>query len=99
MGITRSLTLPFFLLSCSGSGEKEQWGTDSLSEALFKTPERDYYPETWFHYIGGNVSKPGITADLEAIAQAVSPVFNCSTAPVGVAWRFAPDPIPERGLG
>ncbi len=64
------LTLPFFLFSCSGSGEKEQWGTDSLSEALFKTPERDYYPETWFHYIGGNVSKPGITADLEAIAQA-----------------------------
>ncbi|HBC38037.1 MAG TPA: hypothetical protein DDZ69_08540, partial [Porphyromonadaceae bacterium] len=27
-------------------------------------------PETWYHFIGGNVSKPGITADLEAIAKA-----------------------------
>ncbi len=44
--------------------------SDLLSEAEFKAPEREYYPETWYHYIGGNVSKPGITADLEAIAQA-----------------------------
>lgn len=27
-------------------------------------------PQTWFHLIGGNVSKDGITADLEAIARA-----------------------------
>ncbi|MGN0826345.1 MAG: glycosyl hydrolase [Kiritimatiellia bacterium] len=27
-------------------------------------------PETWFHFIGGNVSSNGITADLEAIASA-----------------------------
>ena len=27
-------------------------------------------PETWFHLIGGNVSKPGLTADLEAIRDA-----------------------------
>ncbi len=60
----------FFLFSCLGSGDKGQWGRDSLSVALFKTPEREYYPETWYHFIGGNVSKPGITADLEGIAQA-----------------------------
>ena len=36
----------------------------------FKSPPKVYYPETWFHYIGGNVSLPGITADLEAIAGA-----------------------------
>ncbi|MCG6191506.1 glycosyl hydrolase, partial [Maribellus maritimus] len=29
-----------------------------------------YHPETWFHFIGGNVAKEGITADLEAIAGA-----------------------------
>ena len=39
-------------------------------EELFKSPPQIYYPETWFHYIGGNVSKEGITADLEAIAGA-----------------------------
>lgn len=35
----------------------------------FLSPPKVYYPETWFHYIGGNVSKEGITADLEAIAE------------------------------
>ncbi|GAA3994161.1 hypothetical protein GCM10022210_55350 [Mucilaginibacter dorajii] len=33
------------------------------------SPPKVYYPETWFHLIGGNVSKKGITADLEAIAR------------------------------
>ncbi len=37
---------------------------------LFKNPTKVYHPETWFHFIGGNVSKAGITADLEAIAKA-----------------------------
>lgn len=36
----------------------------------FRTPDKIFYPETWFHYIGGNVSKEGITKDLEAIASA-----------------------------
>lgn len=37
---------------------------------VFKNPPKDYHPQTWFHYIGGNVSKEGITDDLEAIAKA-----------------------------
>ena len=36
----------------------------------FAQPEKVHYPQTWFHYIGGNVSHEGITADLEAIAGA-----------------------------
>ena len=36
----------------------------------FKNPPKIYYPETWFHFIGGNVSKEGIAADLEAIEHA-----------------------------
>lgn len=43
---------------------------NALSESEFKNPDKSHYPETWFHFIGGNVSKTGITADLEAIAQA-----------------------------
>ena len=39
-------------------------------EAAFLAPPKVYYPETWFHYIGGNVAAGGITADLEAIAHA-----------------------------
>lgn len=34
------------------------------------TPPPEYRPETWFHFIGGNIGKPGISADLEAIAGA-----------------------------
>jgi hypothetical protein len=37
---------------------------------LFRNPTKVYHPETWFHFIGGNVAKAGITADLEAIANA-----------------------------
>ena len=39
-------------------------------EEAFASPPKVFYPETWFHYIGGNVSPEGITADLEAIAAA-----------------------------
>ncbi|TVP79768.1 MAG: hypothetical protein EA353_05430, partial [Puniceicoccaceae bacterium] len=35
--------------------------------ADFKEPAQTYRPETWFHLIGGNVDKTGLTADLEAI--------------------------------
>jgi hypothetical protein len=36
----------------------------------FVNPPKTYHPATWFHFIGGNVSKEGITKDLEAIAKA-----------------------------
>ena len=36
----------------------------------FKEPAQHYRPETWFHLIGGNVDKSGLTADLEAIREA-----------------------------
>jgi len=39
-------------------------------EVSFQNPSKIYHPETWFHFIGGNVSKDGITLDLEAIAKA-----------------------------
>ena len=64
-----SLSL-FLLISCSGMQEKQRIETDLLNENTFRKPDKTYYPETWFHFIGGNVSKEGITADLEAIAAA-----------------------------
>lgn len=38
--------------------------------AAFRQPPQVFHPETWFHFIGGNVATQGITADLEAIAGA-----------------------------
>ena len=39
-------------------------------EDSFKEPDKIFYPETWFYFIGGNISKEGIDADLEAISKA-----------------------------
>ena len=39
-------------------------------EVAFQSPPQVYHPQTWFHFIGGNVAFEGITADLEAIAGA-----------------------------
>ena len=36
----------------------------------FKLPPINYHPETWFHFNGNNISKEGITLDLEAIKYA-----------------------------
>lgn len=43
---------------------------DARDSLCFSRPDKIFYPETWFHYIGGNVSLEGITKDLEAIAAA-----------------------------
>ncbi len=39
-------------------------------EAAFLQPPKVFWPETWFHFIGGNVSAEGIDADLQAIHDA-----------------------------
>ena len=39
-------------------------------EAAFHYPDKVFYPETWFHFIGSNLSKEGVVADLQAIADA-----------------------------
>ena len=39
-------------------------------EEEFLNPPREARPQTWWHWMNGNVSREGITADLEAIAEA-----------------------------
>lgn len=45
-----------------------KFGADDV--AAFADPPKVFRPQTWFHYVGGNVSTEGITADLEAISAA-----------------------------
>ena len=40
----------------------------SLEEG-FLNPPHDAKPQTWWHWMNGNVTKEGITADLEAMAE------------------------------
>ena len=65
ISILAFLFLNILVVSCSKTAD--HFGIDELA---FRKPDRDYYPETWYHFIGGNVSKQGITADLTAIAEA-----------------------------
>ena len=59
----------------------------------FETPDRVHYPETWFHYIGGNVSLEGITADLEAIASAGLSGVQLFHGQFGGRWPETTDSI------
>lgn len=38
-----------------------------LNVPSFKKPGKDYAPHTWWHWMNGNISKEGITLDLEAM--------------------------------
>jgi hypothetical protein len=59
-----------FIIAGSLSCSQQHQSQTELNKNEFKKSPREHYPETWFHFIGGNVSKEGITADLEAIAAA-----------------------------
>ena len=46
----------------------EFYSNDEL-ESGFKNPPNEAIARTWWHWLSGNVSKNGITADLEAMKQ------------------------------
>ncbi|MDR0698353.1 MAG: hypothetical protein LBG28_03890 [Tannerella sp.] len=52
----------------------------------FQSPPLIYHPETWFHFIGGNVAAKGVTADLEAIAGAGLSGVQFFHGQFGGAW-------------
>ena len=80
MKISYPLFLCFLIslsLICCESHEQNQKNDNkqlaiTLTELSneFKSPSHNYYPETWFHINGNNISKEGLTLDLEAIKAA-----------------------------
>lgn len=59
----------------------------------FAQPDKVHAPQTWFHYIGGNVSHEGITADLEAIAGAGISGVQLFHGQFGGQWPATTDNI------
>lgn len=55
------VTCLFFCLGCAQSVQ------NNLSVNEFENPSAEYKPRTWFHAMSGNMSKAGLTKDLEAI--------------------------------
>jgi alpha-L-rhamnosidase/F5/8 type C domain/Glycosyl hydrolases family 2, sugar binding domain len=42
----------------------------NINEETFKNPPKQYKPKTWMHAMSGNMSKEGLTKDLEAMKEA-----------------------------
>ena len=61
--VKKALAVSAFVLFASGSASLY---AGSLEED-FKTPPAGAHPHTWWHWNNGNVSKEGITLDLEAM--------------------------------
>ncbi len=92
---SRSLLTAFLLtLSVSAwsqppiapSAEEMDVPFSQADETAFRHPSALYRPETWFHFIGGNVSKEGVVADLEAIKQAGFSGFQWFHGHFGGQW-------------
>ena len=64
--MSRILSVATFLVLSSGLLFASP---DSNLENSFKTPPASAKPHTWWHWINGNISSEGITADLEAMAE------------------------------
>ena len=75
----------------SGEYHDKPFGESDIRE--FSDPSPVFYPETWFHYIGGNVSTEGITADLEAIAGAGFSGVQLFHGQFGGIWPGCEDQI------
>ncbi len=67
---------------------------DALAEA-FQHPPADARPQTWWHWMNGNISREGITADLEAmqrIGLGGAQIFNAAQGePAGPVKVFSPE--------
>ena len=59
---------------------------DEADAVAFQGPSKVFRPETWFHFIGGNVATQGITADLEAIERAGIEGLQLFHGQFGGAW-------------
>ena len=59
------IILLFSCLCCNQSAQTIEYSEDL--EGGFKNPPNEAKPRTWWHWISGNVSKSGITKDLEAM--------------------------------
>lgn len=62
-------------------------------ETFFKDPPKVFRPQTWFHFIGDNVSREGMDADLEAIAAAGISGVQWFHGAFGGRWPGVEHPI------
>ena len=104
----------FIWAACTASGEDLRLGVAAncdeerrvaTPESLFAHPPPAARPQTWWHWMNGNVTKAGVTADLEAMARiglgvaCVTEEFSLSGLSRGVIVPLKTDfEIPPRAV-
>lgn len=95
--------LSVLLLSCSCSASDCQQGRKSITieelAGMFQQPTMDYRPYVWWHWMGSNFSKGGITKDLEAMKEAGiggATIFNLTSAVQESQVPIENNPWPEQ---
>lgn len=87
------------VLSCAmAKGQDAAVSIHSLARD-FAAPQMEYRPYVWWHWMGCNFSKEGITKDLEAMARAGiggATIFNLSSAVMESEYHLKNNPWPER---
>src|SRR5215510_2740405 len=78
MNVKTLLFCAFFLAGCASHSHEDL-------QKNFAAPPDSARPRTWWHWVSGNVSKEGITADLEAMKH----------VGVGGAQMFSVDQVPN----
>ena len=68
-----SLILICLFVSCTGKNESQKATTvlesSNIEDSLFINPPNEFRPKTWMHAMSGNMSKAGLTKDLESMKQ------------------------------
>ncbi|GMU81681.1 MAG: hypothetical protein AMXMBFR47_15520 [Planctomycetota bacterium] len=85
---TLSAVFTLFVTAGCGIGHRDL-------EAGFRTPPAEARPHTWWHWMNGNVTRAGITADLEAMQEiglSGAQIFNVSESiPKGPVDIMSPE--------
>lgn len=95
------LSVSFLLSSCSAFGHRQQEKELTIKElaGMFRQPPMDYRPYVWWHWMGSNFSKEGITKDLEAMKEAGiggATIFNLTSAVQESQAPIENNPWPEQ---
>ena len=102
MFIDRLIERRAFLKSCTAAlslAGREFHAADvpasAALEAGFRNPPQSASPKTWWHWMNGNITASGITADLEAMRRVGLGGFRSSTLARALPKDQSPSSVPE----
>jgi hypothetical protein len=98
--VTITVIATFVLLpACGQTTQAETEETLPALAGQFGNPPAEYHPYVWWHWMGSNFSKAGITKDLEAMKEAGiggATIFNLASAVQESSTPVDNNPWPEQ---